>query len=274
MLGSIKLASRSGAEATNFSNSSVQMSSGSTLPISDSVLAHRLKVDTSLTIGALAYLLAENKVTQALNLVTDMEKNIVTLWKKARLCMEAVASESDKEVWAAAERSDSVRVISTQASDTSSNPVSFRVLALTLESRVRSRLEAEELRLLKKVSGARQLSLNSLGARIASLKKIDQTVDQILTSTPSSSTSSSSEESLKSATSRSKKKKEKAAEGAATAAMSAKATAFKRPRDTDNHKSNDSAVTPERAAESPASNQDSETIPSSKKTKFNFFAPR
>ena len=259
MLGSIQLESGSGPEASNLSNYSVQMS-GSSLSISDSVLAHRLKVDTSLTIGALAYLLAENKVTQTFLLTTDMEKNIVTLWKKARLCMQAVASASEKEVWGAAERSDSVRVTSTQVSDTSRNPISFRVLALTLESRVRDRLEAEELRLLKKVSGARQLSLNSLGARITALKKLDPTVDHTLTSTPFSS-----EESKKTTISGVKKKK--VAEGTKTAAMSAKATAFKRPRDA-------SVGTPEQTAEPIASNQDSDTTPSAKKTNYDFFSPR
>jgi hypothetical protein len=240
--------------------------SGSSLSISDSVLTHRLKVDTSLTIGALAYLLAENKVTQTFLLTTDMEKNIVTLWKKARLCMQAVASASEKEVWGAAERSDSVRVTSTQVSDTSRNPISFRVLALTLESRVRDRLEAEELRLLKKVSGARQLSLNSLGARITALNKFDPTVDHTLTSTPFSS------EEIKKTTISGEKKK-KVAEGTKTAAMSAKATAFKRPRD-DNNKSNDSVATPEQMAESSASNQGIETTSIAKKPNHGIFGIR
>jgi hypothetical protein len=271
MLGNIQLASESGPEATNLSNSTAQRSSGSTLPISDSVLAHRLKVDTSLTIGALANLLAENKVTQAFLLVTDMPKNIATLWKKARLCMQAVASTSEMELWSAAERSDSIRVTSTQVSDASSKAISFRVLALTLESRVKDRLEAEEMRLHKKVSGARQLSLNSLGARISSLKKLDPTVDLTVIST-FISTPSSSEESQET-TIYGNKMLKKVAEGAATAAMSAKATAFKRPRD-DNNKSNDSVATPEQMAESPASNQGIETTSIAKKPNHGIFGIR
>ena len=96
----MELASASdvGSEVSNLSDFAAQRSPGLALHISDSVLAHQMKVDNTVRIGALASHLAENKVTQSFSMVTDMQPNIVSLWKKVRLCMRAVILNSEKEI--------------------------------------------------------------------------------------------------------------------------------------------------------------------------------
>jgi len=153
----------------------------------------RLVVDTRLTIGAVASILADAKV--GLRGLTDMAANNWCLWIKAKSYMRAVATASELVEWSVAISRDGQAAVgpSTAAAATTAPSRSFAVLAIKLEKLVKARLAEEELKRLGKPSRAHcyPLTLGSLGGRItaltateARLAESERTFEKTMTSSP------------------------------------------------------------------------------------------
>jgi len=93
--------------------------------------------------------------------------------------MTAVANPEEMSIW-----NDALRMNNSSLSTSSSaGGGSFRILALTLEARVKKRLEIEEAG-VGSVSNARQLTLNSFAARMTTLRKISKLITSRMESKP------------------------------------------------------------------------------------------
>ena len=93
--------------------------------------------------------------------------------------MTAVANPEEMSIW-----NDALRMNNSSLSTSSSaGGGSFRILALTLEARVKKRLEIEEAS-VGSVSNARQLTLNSFAARMTALRKSSKLITSRMESKP------------------------------------------------------------------------------------------
>jgi hypothetical protein len=147
------------------------------LPISDSIIAGEVIVDSSLPVGALAARLANFNV-QAREM-TNMSRNNWSLWLSCKAYLLAVASDSDKTIWQNHERAATVR-----AGGVLTTTEDFHSTALLLEGRLRERLHAAETRLSIVRKKDTTLTLNSLEGRRSALNKKDPTIDAHLKSKP------------------------------------------------------------------------------------------
>ena len=93
--------------------------------------------------------------------------------------MTAVANPEEMSIWNDAPRMNN----SSLSTSSSAGGGSFRILALTLEARVKKRLEIEEAG-VGSVSNARQLTLNSFAARMTTLRKISKLITSRMESKP------------------------------------------------------------------------------------------
>jgi hypothetical protein len=188
------------------------------LGLSDSVLADRLTVDSSLSIGALEALLFKNRISSTWhNGRTTLSPNQWSLRVKALAYLRAVATREEKEHWSQQVSCFPLKTTSVGAPTTSSSSFSssssssssalassaslslapspmaaaappstpsVSVMLLVLEKRVKRRLEGEELRTLGAVSAARALTLSSLDRRIGKLNKKDPMSDSRMKEAP------------------------------------------------------------------------------------------
>lgn len=185
--------------------------------ISDNASVRVVHVETTMSIGPLNALLAENKIVgDGCRSLTDLTPNNWTLAMKSRRLMRAVASPSQLLIWARAEREGNVSAIGTDPS--------FRSIAFDLERLVKARFDEREQFVFGAVSKSRSLTMNSMSARLTALNKKDATVDAFLQAQPSTAPPSFASESVVEAKGSAQVRSK---EAAAVAEASAKATAVR-----------------------------------------------
>ena len=149
--------------------------------LTDSALAATVHIDTAMTIGAVVAFLANDSLL-AITVNdgrTDLTPNNFSIMLRSKKTMTAVANPEEMSIW-----NDALRMNNSSLSTSSSaGGGSFRILALTLEARVKKRLEIEEAG-VGSVSNARQLTLNSFAARMTTLRKISKLITSRMESKP------------------------------------------------------------------------------------------
>jgi hypothetical protein len=171
-----------------------------TVDIEEGALARLLAVDVSQSIGAIMIELAKHKIPFGhLGWKTDLSNNNVSLVRKARVLMLAVATSAEKTEWEVANRvaalaapvDDSAAAAAAGAAAAeaiaiAAAPRSFLVLAYELEKRLKLRIKKEELGVFQSVSGAESkvLTISSLGRRLQKIKNKLPEVDAAMHKPP------------------------------------------------------------------------------------------